>query len=89
MKIRFPSAEEPKAVLGMIWVLNSRGQLEPRRVKLGITDGRETAVLDGDLKEGETVITGEINDDTGSQQRQGSQVRSPFAGPGGMRRGGR
>src|SRR5207344_195063 len=59
MKIRFPQAEEARPAPGMIWVLDAAGQPQPRRVRLGITNGRETALVGGDLKEGDTVITGE------------------------------
>jgi HlyD family secretion protein len=93
MKIRFPQAEESRPIPGMIWVLDSTGQPQPRRVRLGITNGRETALLGGDLKEGDTVITGELGDeDAGAQQRgnTGSPFgRTPFGGgAGGGRRGG-
>jgi HlyD family secretion protein len=96
MKIRFPQAEESRPTPGMIWVLDSAGQPQPRRVRLGITNGRETALVGGDLKEGDTVITGELGDeDAGAQQRgnTGSPFgggRTPFAGGGGGggRRGG-
>ena len=96
MKIRFPQAEEARPTPGMIWVLDSAGQPQPRRVRLGITNGRETALVSGDLKEGDTVITGELGDeDTAAQQRgnTGSPFgggRTPFAGGGGGggRRGG-
>ncbi|MEW5976816.1 MAG: efflux RND transporter periplasmic adaptor subunit [Acidobacteriota bacterium] len=90
LKIRFPHAEEPMPVPGMVWVLDAKDQPQPRRVKLGITNGRETAVLDGELKEGETVITGEIGD---TDAQGGSPfATSPFRGAmprGGGRRGGR
>ena len=90
MKIRFPSAEDSKAQWTIIWVLDAQGTLQPRRVKLGITDGRQTAVLQGDLKEGEVVVTGELNEDTNQQQRAASPFRGPFGGSGGgARRGGR
>lgn len=97
MKIRFPQAEEARPTPGVIWVLDSAGQPQPRRVRLGISNGRETALVSGDLKEGETVITGELGDeDAGTQQRgnTGSPFgggRTPFgggAGGGGGRRGG-
>ena len=81
MKIRFPQAEESRPIPGMIWVLDSAGQPQPRRVRLGITNGRETAMVSGDLKEGDTVITGELGDeDAGAQQR--GNTGSPFGGGG-------
>jgi HlyD family secretion protein len=89
MKIRFPQAEEPKPVPGVVWVLDQVGQPQPRKVMLGITNGRETAVVQGDLKEGDTVITGDLGDEeTAAQQR--AAPRSPFGGatgPGGRRLG--
>jgi HlyD family secretion protein len=97
MKIRFPQAEESRPTPGMIWVLDSAGQPQPRRVRLGITNGRETALVGGDLKEGDTIITGELGDeDAATQQRGGTGSpfgRTPFggggAGGGGRRGGGR
>jgi HlyD family secretion protein len=95
MKIRFPQAEESRPVPGMIWVLDSAGLPQPRRVRLGITNGRETALVDGDLKEGDTVITGELGDEEAGAQQRGNTGspfgRTPFgggAGGGGGRRGG-
>jgi HlyD family secretion protein len=91
MKIRFPQAEEARPSPGMVWVLDSTGQPQPRRVRLGITNGRETALLGGDLKEGDTVITGELGDEDTGAQRGGTG--SPFGGGrtpfGGGARGGR
>ncbi len=96
LKIRFPQAEEQRPVPGVVWVLNSKNEPEPRRVKLGITNGRETAVLDGDLKEAETVISGELGDEDAAAAAAAGPARStspfrPAFGPGGGggRRGGR
>ena len=96
MKIRFPQAEESRPTPGMIWVLDSAGQPQPRRVRLGITNGRETALVGGDLKEGDTVITGELGDEEAGAQQRGNTGspfgggRTPFGGGGGGggRRGG-
>ncbi len=85
MKIRFPHAEEQRATPGVIWVLDSAAKPQPRKVKLGITNGRETAVVGGDLKEGDTVITGEIGDETAAGPAAGSPFRPAF-GPGSGRR---
>ena len=95
MKIRFPQAEESRPVPGMIWVLDSAGQPQPRRVRLGITNGRETALVGGDLKEGDMVITGELGDEEAGAQQRGNTGspfgggRTPFGGGGGRRGGGR
>jgi HlyD family secretion protein len=92
LTIHFPQAEALKPNWSMIWVVDSNGQPQPRRVKLGITDGRETAVLDGDLKEGQTIITGELNSTEGAPQQTASPFRGPFgrpAGGAGSKKGGR
>ena len=80
-KIRFPEADEPPPGRGVVWVLDGDGEPQPRPVKLSITDGKETAIVAGDLKEGEAVITWEIDD-----EEQLEQARSPFGGVFGPRR---
>jgi HlyD family secretion protein len=89
LKIRFPQAEQPKPAPGMIWVLDAKSEPQPRRVILGITNGRETAVLDGELKEGETVITGELGDEDAAAAAAQQRGGNPFGGPQRGRRGGR
>ena len=42
-----------------IWVLNADKKLEPRFVTAGITNGRVTAISEGDLHEGDVVVTGQ------------------------------
>ena len=42
-----------------IWVLNKDKKLEPRFVTAGITNGRVTAISEGDLHEGDVVVTGQ------------------------------
>ena len=81
LKIRFPQAEKARSRRGILWVLDSEGQPEPRRVRFGITDGRDTAVLGGNLEAGEEVITGEME----ARARAGS-TSSPFGGLFGSRR---
>jgi HlyD family secretion protein len=41
----------------VVWVLGPDGKPQPRRIRLGITDGASTEIAEGDLKEGEAVIT--------------------------------
>jgi HlyD family secretion protein len=92
MKIRFPNAENPRPVWNLVWVLDNQGKPQPRKALLGITDGRETAVVTGELKEGDQVITADLNDIQQSPTAQGSSpFRSPMGGMGGgpRRTGGR
>jgi HlyD family secretion protein len=51
------SADEP-GVSGRVFVLDPSGQPTPIRLRLGITDGRVTEVLSGDLEDDQQVITG-------------------------------
>ena len=51
------SADEP-GVPGRVFVLGRNGQPTLIPLRLGITDGRMTEVLTGDLTEGQAVITG-------------------------------
>ncbi len=79
-KIHFPAAEQSRARDAILWVLQG-DEPEPRRVKLGITDGRETVVVEGNLEEGDRVITWKLDEEVGSQQ-----AASPFSGAFGRRR---
>jgi HlyD family secretion protein len=54
-----------------VWVLGQDGQPQPRRIKVGLTDGAATEILEGDLHEGDVVITG--------QNITGSSSKSPTA----------
>jgi len=44
--------------MGTVWVLNG-GQLRSVNVKIGITDGRNTEVVEGELKPGDQVVVAE------------------------------
>jgi len=43
----------------VVWVLGQDGKPERRRITVGLSDGAATEVVDGDLKEGDMVITGQ------------------------------
>jgi HlyD family secretion protein len=64
-----------------VWVLKDENQLEPKKVKLGLTDGTFTEVLAG-LDEGDAVVT-EANDPNAPAKPQGGRQQP---GGGGMRR---
>ena len=64
-----------------VWVLTAEKRLEPRRVRTGLTDGRVTEIVESDLREGDTVVTGETGgEEAGSQQRQQRSGGSPLSG---------
>jgi HlyD family secretion protein len=73
----------------VVWVLNEEKNLERRRIKIGITDGTATEVVEGNLTEGESVVTGQ-NVDTAAGNPQNGQTAPGFGGaPRGAARGGR
>lgn len=70
---RAPAATRPEEAI--LWKLDARQQLVPARVRTGITDFTNTAVvqvLQGSLKEGDHVVTG------AAEQRSSTQSSSPL-----------
>jgi multidrug efflux pump subunit AcrA (membrane-fusion protein) len=55
-------------------------ELQPVQVKVGISDGNFTEVLEG-LKEGDVVVSGVAPSSTGAAVAGANQPRSPFGGP--------
>jgi HlyD family secretion protein len=62
----------------IVWVLGQNGQPERRRITVGLSDGAATEVVDGDLKEGDMIITGQTI--SGSSNAQNNQSRPPGFG---------
>jgi HlyD family secretion protein len=62
----------------IVWVLDQNGKPERRRIKVGLSDGASTEVVEGELKEGDMVITGQTL--TGSASSQSNQSRPPGFG---------
>ena len=71
----------------IVWVLGADKKPQPRRIKLGITDGTATEVIEGDLKEGDLIIVGQNL--SAEDRPQNNQQRPPGfgGGPGGGPRG--
>ncbi len=63
---------------GMVWVLRD-GQPAPVRLRVGLSDGQNTEVIEGDLHEGDAIITGSSagGDDSMPQQRSGRRRGPP------------
>jgi HlyD family secretion protein len=80
---RFESAERN---FGRVFVLRN-GQIVPVRVRTGVTDGAMTAIVDGDLKEGDQVITGMSSESGADLSGPRQQTTSPLI-PFGRRGGG-
>jgi HlyD family secretion protein len=62
----------------LVWVLGQDGKPQSRRIKIGLTDGASTEVVEGNLKEGEMVITGQTI--SGDNKTQGNQSQAPGFG---------
>src|SRR5262249_36619056 len=75
------AARRPASDVNTIWKLSPDKQMVPIQVRTGITDYTFTALLEvlkGDLKEGDSVITG-----MAIPSRASSGQVKPFGGPGG------
>lgn len=74
----------------LVWVLDQDGNPQSRRIKIGLTDGTATEVVEGNLKEGEMVIIGQTITGGSSSQNNQSQAPgfggAPRTGAGGGRR---
>src|SRR5689334_13021276 len=62
----------------VVWVLGQDGKPQPRRIKVGLSDGASTEVVEGNLNEGDMVITGQTVSGSGSSSSQ--QNRPPGFG---------
>jgi len=66
----------------IVWSPGPNNTPQPHRIKLGITDGVNTEIAEGDLKEGDVIIVGQNR--TAESRPQGTQRPPGFGGPGGM-----
>jgi len=76
----------------IVWVLGQDGKPQRRRIKVGLSDGASTEVVDGNLQEGEMAITGQtLSSSSKSNTTQtsapgfGSAPRTGGGGVGGRR----
>jgi HlyD family secretion protein len=70
----------------VVWVLGKDGKPDRRRIKIGLTDGISTEVVEGNLVEGEMVITGQTQTSS-SSSANANRTSAPGFG-GGPRTGG-
>lgn len=45
--------------LRRVWVMGADGKPQARRIKIGLSDGSSTEVVEGDLREGDVIVTGQ------------------------------
>ena len=81
--------------LRRVWVMGADGKPQPRRIKIGLSDGSATEVVEGDLREGDVVVTGQNITASASSTQSGGQSSAPgfggaprVGGAGGGRTGG-
>jgi HlyD family secretion protein len=80
-----PSGQLP-AKQQTIYLLDANKKLKPVQIRTGISDGRFTQVVDGDVHAGDNVVVGLVTSKVDSAPPPGSN-RGPMGGPGGPRRG--
>jgi HlyD family secretion protein len=79
---QFASSTSPvlPGQLRRIWVLGADGKPQPRRIKIGLSDGASTEVIEGDLHEGDVVITGQNITAASKSQNSNAQATAPGFG---------
>jgi HlyD family secretion protein len=70
IKLEVRSREDGPGIPGRIWVLD-QGQPAPVAVRLGVSDGKNTEMLRGEINEGTEIILGQI-------ENQDAKPRRPF-----------
>jgi HlyD family secretion protein len=74
-----PSAPVLPGQTRIIWVMGQDGKPQSRRIKVGLSDGAQTEVIEGsNLTEGELVITGQTI--TGATRTQNTNAAPGFGG---------
>jgi HlyD family secretion protein len=65
-----------------VWVMGADGKPQPRRIKIGLSDGSSTEVVEGDLHEGDVIVTGQNVTASSSSggARNGNQSTAPGFG---------
>ncbi|HEX8355256.1 MAG TPA: efflux RND transporter periplasmic adaptor subunit [Pyrinomonadaceae bacterium] len=78
-----------------VWVMGADGKPQPRRIKIGLSDGSATEVVEGELREGDVVVTGQNVTASATRTQNGGQSTAPgfggaprVGGAGGGRAGG-
>ncbi len=67
-----------------VWIVNSKGKLEPVFLRTGVTDGKYTEVTSPDLKPGDEIVMGVTNNSDAASD----PARNPLTGGGQQRAGG-
>ncbi|MET0647952.1 MAG: efflux RND transporter periplasmic adaptor subunit, partial [Pyrinomonadaceae bacterium] len=94
-RAQFSRASEPvlPGQTRRVWVMGADGKPAPRRVMVGLSDGTATEMVEGELREGEVIITGQnvtasSSSGTQNQSAPGFGGAPRMGGAGGGRTGG-
>ena len=82
-RYNIPAAATTSHVGGgqVVWRLGPGNKLEPVAVRIGITDYSFTQMLEGKLKEGDLLVTGQTETRTAAPAQSQSPVAPRFGGP--------
>jgi HlyD family secretion protein len=74
---------------GQVWIYDAEKHIESVRVRLGVSDGQLTELLDGGLQEGQEIVTNILVGGTRQTPTAGNNNQfNPFGGQGGRGPGG-
>jgi HlyD family secretion protein len=83
-RAQFARATEPvlPGQTRRVWVLGADGKPQPRRIKVGLSDGSATEVVEGDLRDGDVIVTGQnvTASSSSSRTQSGAQSAPGFGG---------
>jgi HlyD family secretion protein len=60
VKLEVRKREEGPGIPGRVWILGADGNPSPLNLRLGVSDGKFTEVLQGDIKEGADIILSKL-----------------------------
>jgi HlyD family secretion protein len=82
-RAQFARATEPvlPGQLRRVWVMGADGKPQPRRIKVGLSDGSATEVVEGELHEGDVIVTGQnVTSSASTRTQNGGQSTAPGFG---------
>jgi HlyD family secretion protein len=67
------TASSSSSQLGMVWILDSTGQIKPARVKIVLANESTTAISSEDLKENDIIVIGSLTNKKSSRTASSTQ----------------
>jgi HlyD family secretion protein len=80
---RYPQYEKNSIIpteqsgMGRIWILNSKGKLEPIFVRTGLNDGQSTEIITDKLTEGQQIVIGAFSNSQTAQAGKNPLTNQP------------